>query len=108
MFENYIIFRLPFNWRTPFGYLVALTAQSLAAVSTLLCGTTAMSFGIGTCWLFINMAKDIISDFEQLNVADYSKKTSPTKAMQHFCNIVQCYADLKQLSSVNIVYIVLF
>lgn len=89
-----VLFRLPFNWRTPVGYMVALLGQWAAAVCTLFGGTTAISFLVGSCWLFITILDDITNDLNKLNGRNRKK-------LQHFREIIVCYADVKQLSHLN-------
>lgn len=95
---NGLFSRLPFNWQTPFGYLIALVAQGIAAICTLFSGTLTMSLLVGSCWLFIIIVDDIANDLPKLDSGDYSSQRRRAKVIKYFCNILECYADLKQLS----------
>lgn len=97
IFINFIDFsRLPFDWKTPFGYSLAWFAQAVAAHSTVLHLNLVVSFLIGSCYFVISILKDIAKDFATLN----STKTSDINHREmtgHFCNIVQFHTDARQL-----------
>lgn len=56
-----------------------------------------VTFLISSCWLFVAIAKEITNDLAGLSL---NKKTKNRRklARERFCNIVQIYAELKQLS----------
>lgn len=58
---------------------------------------SALGFYIGSCWLFISFVKDIKNDLDLLNVAGKSKR-SRMKVTERFCDVVQVYSNVKELS----------
>lgn len=87
--------RLPFNWRTPWGYLAAWIIQSVGFLCTLMCipGFSVMFFG--SCWLFASIIKDLANDLPQLNTTKADRRQYELKA--RFCRTVQYHSNLKQL-----------
>lgn len=90
--------RLPFNWQTPLGYLIAMYAQSLAVYYTLVCATLNLGLLGGLCWLFISFVEEISQDLSILNV-DKLAKQNHQDLLKSYSNIVQTYEDVKQLSA---------
>lgn len=88
--------RFPFDWRTVIGYLIALLSQCAALLSILISFIPIICILIGSCWLSIVFVKDLINELAHLNTAK-SKRNHP-EIRAHFCQIVQSYADAKQLS----------
>lgn len=98
LFFNFSL-RTPFNWKTPFGYLATLLAETFALYSTVLMCAPFVCFLVGPCSLFIYFAKDITDDFRLLDADDKNDRSERTgKINEHFCNAVQLFADAKQLS----------
>lgn len=89
--------RLPFNWKTPVGYLVAIFTQSAGTYAAIISGVTSMAFLISSCWLFVCIAKDITTDLPLLDCSEKSTRHDPTMK-RRFCSIIQMYADARQLS----------
>lgn len=89
---------LPFNWQTPFGYLIASLIQFAAAFAVLLSATAVLGFLVGSCWLFIDTIRDITTDLEYFNVNRSSGQSNRIMKMR-FCKIIAFYSDAKQLSS---------
>lgn len=88
-------FRLPFNWKTPTAYLIAVSAQSIPIYCTLFCAQSVICFLIGSCWLIDSIVNDIASDLPQLNVGGASNRNENTKRL---CCIVEFFMNAKQLS----------
>lgn len=51
LFYLFRIRRLPFNWRTPFGYFVAMFLECIGSYSNLLITFVMICFYFGSCWL---------------------------------------------------------
>lgn len=92
------MWRLPFNWRTPLGYLVALFAQFTGSFAVLFSALTVFSFLVGSCWLFYTISRDINQDLKCLKCKKSSDGNDRSLKI-HFYHIVQVYLDAKQLSS---------
>lgn len=90
--------RLPFDWKTPLGYLVAYFIVSVAAFCTFNCAYLFCCFLIGSCWLSVTMVTDITSDLDALNVSQITHDTRQ-KLTRCIINIVQFHSDAKQLRS---------
>lgn len=92
--------RLPFNWRTPFGYLIAQLSIAISYISILACLILTLCFYVSSCWLFATFAKDITNDLDLLNAFGASDR-SHSKLQEHLSNIIQSHIDVKQLSSIT-------
>lgn len=92
--------RLPFNWKTPVGYLVAWIFQSIGFFYTLYQSPSWIGMYFGSCWLFVSFAKDIANDFPQLN-ATKAERRSYCELKGRFCRIVQFHSDMKELSGID-------
>lgn len=92
-----IRFRLPFNWKTPFGYLIACIAQSLAAVSIAFCFIPLFILLIASCCLLKSFASEIIAQLRFMD-GDNDINRKEIKMREHFCHAIQLFADTKQLS----------
>lgn len=93
--------RLPFNWRTPFGYLIALCIECMAVFSIILTTIPLVCFFIGSCWLCIAFAKDITNDLSLWNLGGLTSNQSHLKCKMKLCRIVEIHSDVKQLSVQN-------
>lgn len=97
LFFRFGYFRLPFNIRTPFGYLIytILTYGSLYCI--LFNSVPASCFLIGCTRLFICFGNDVRNDLLLLNASGKRRKNS-IGVKQRFLKILQTYADAKELS----------
>lgn len=95
--------RMPFNWKTPFGYLIAFFLETSAFYSIVLGCVPLVCFLVGSCSFFTSFAKDITEAFRILDI-DYRKTKNRKRPKQtgniteSFRNVVQLFADAKQLS----------
>lgn len=97
------VFRMPFNWRTPYGYAIVLFLQIADVSSVLYCATLLFAFFIGSCWLCIVFVKDVANDLDSLNSVNAtngnaSNNNNDRLMTERFFNVVQYYCDVKQLS----------
>lgn len=90
--------RVPFNFKTPSGYLVASVAQLTGVMAQASFYLQFLSFAFGSCWLFIFIAKDITTDLTAFNTAVAAKTSDGNSAelTKRFCDVVQIYTDAKQ------------
>lgn len=86
---------MPFNWRTPFGYLIALTGESLASFSLVFLGIPFVGIFIGSCWLLTAFLRDISCDLANLSV-DAKFKRNKKKRNVQFYQTVQNFSDVKR------------
>lgn len=88
---------MPFDWRTPFGYLLSWIFECAQTYSTLLCCVPNIGVTIGICWLLISILKDITSELHALKI-DRQSQSSRIKLKRRFCKILHHYSVLPQLS----------
>lgn len=86
------------------GYLVALLAQAFDAYFTLVCAASIICFVVGSCWLFVSFVKDVSQDIFVLN-DDKSAKRTHTDLLKYYSDLIQAYADVKQLSTQNLILV---
>lgn len=91
---------MPFNWRTPYGYAIALFLQIVDVSSVLYCATLLFAFFIGSCWLCIVFVNDVANDLSSLDFGNASNGNDSDQMLmrERFFNAVQHYSDVKQLS----------
>ena len=89
--------RVPFDWKTPFGYLLVWFAESVESSAVMTTGTAMFGFIYGSSWLFICMAKDITNDMAEFNdIVKTQENVDRAELMERFCKIIQLYSDAKQ------------
>lgn len=88
---------MPFDWKAPFGYVVAWLIEVAAVYTTLTLLYLMVTFIVGTCWTIIDILKDITNDIAQLNAFETSNE-SRAVTKTHFCCIVKFYSYVRELS----------
>lgn len=90
--------RFPFEWRTPFGYFVALLGQGAGSLFAAASVLQFLNLLFGSCWPFILIAVDITKDLEAFNndVRTPSENLVNAKLTKCFCGLIQIYSDAKQ------------
>lgn len=91
------LFRLPFDWKAPFRFLVAMIGLHAAFFAILLGLLPTISLFIGSCLLFISFTKDITNDLVMLNIGGLSKRGRDQHMRMHFLNIIKLHSVVKQL-----------
>lgn len=91
---------MPFNWKTPLGYLIAISLEFAGAYVSTTFATILYPLFIGSCFLVKTCVEDITSDLHPLNVDDkIAWRKKHAEAMKVIlCNAVQHHSDMKQLS----------
>lgn len=89
---------MPFNWRTPQGYLLFTVFNSITSICTVFSTVPTTCHYVGSCWLFISMAEDIDGDFRSLNDS-IKMNCSGRELRQRLCNFIRVYTEVKQLST---------
>lgn len=97
-FESF--WRLPFNWRTPFGYLLAMISEGVGIIYTLHTVATIICYMAASCRSFVAILKDIENDVPLLSVGGMSDH-SHMLTEKRLCKIIQLYSDLKQLGQIH-------
>lgn len=91
-------FRFPFDWTTPFGYLAALSLEGIVCISMVLMAAPPFCLLIGACVFLSAFAKGIANDLINFNADTFAFKRSNRAFKLRFNNILQEFADAKQLS----------
>lgn len=94
-------FRLPFNWKTPFGFFIASSSLTAAFFALFLCITPTMVFFSASCWVFITFVEDVTNDLAILNIGGMAQR-SCDKMRKRFLKIIHLHSVVKQLSVTNI------
>lgn len=95
---SFIERRYPFDWKTPYGYLVAWLLQCVGSTTNGMIYVHFLYLVFGSSWFFIFIADDITMDMAAFNI-DAKTETSNenhTELKKRFSDIVQVYLDAKQ------------
>lgn len=97
--------RLPFNWKTPLGYSMTLSAQSAASFSTLFVSVPLLCFFVGCCVILVSFCEDITNELSMLNLFQNKNKRNnrpiaklKVELKKRLCAIFQIYLDTEKLS----------
>lgn len=94
-------FSLPFNWKTPFGFIIASSSLTAAGFALFLSITPTTCFFFGSCWIFIVFVEGITNDLAILNIGGMSQR-SRDKMRKLFLKIIHHHSVVKQFSVENI------
>lgn len=94
----HLLLRFLFDWKTPFGYLMALAIQGTVCISMILMAAPPFCLMIGACVLSSAFAKGIANDLANFNADTVALKRSKRAFKLRFNHILQEFADAKQLS----------
>lgn len=97
IFLSVFYVRLPFDWRTPLGYLFAELFEVVAYASVVLCVTTIFCIYGGCCWVFVTFIQDIADDLKLLSVGGASNRHQK-KRQERFRETIRLHSDVKELS----------
>lgn len=97
---NFVHFhsRFPFNWKTPFGYMVALLLATWLVFSLSFCGALANFFFAGLCWLLAAFIRDVNNDFAHFIVRKETNRRNSKQTKIKLCKIIRELSRVKQLS----------
>lgn len=88
---------LPFDWKTPFGYLLAWLNQFLGASAGFLSITPLYSLIFASSWLFITLADDLRQELVTFNViVKISNGNDHDEIVQRFFNVIRLYTDVRE------------
>lgn len=97
VFEIVAILRIPFDWKTPIGYLTAVVYQYVMTRFSFVFIAGAVSIGISEFLFAVTVTDDIKCILESFN-KDAKSKNTRLKTLQHLSNYIQIHSTLKQLS----------
>lgn len=90
--------RIPFDWKTPFGYLAVWIFMYASLLSATFCITPILCLSFGSAWLVQSFANAITSDLNEFNdLIEKSNKHHCNSLNKHFCTIIQDFSELKKL-----------
>lgn len=97
-FELIFFPRLPFDWKTPLGYLIAVTFLCVTAYCVFFSAVPILGIAIGSS-ILANTAIDVAtSDVNQLKEMTDQSHLSHIDMLKRFCSIIEDISDIKELS----------
>lgn len=90
--------RLPFNWHTKFGYLLAMIIFAEVTFYILYCGVVGVCLLLGSCWLIQTIVQDVAHDVDALNVPKRKWNQNRMEMKTTFNNFINVFSSAKQLS----------
>lgn len=96
----FLTLRFPFEWRTPYGYLIPFSIQFAAVYFIVLISEFNICFLLGSCETLQTLSVDIKNDLVALD--DLNKTgTNPSEVRQKMCDFVDLLSDTRQLSKLK-------
>lgn len=95
--SKYFSCRLPFNWKTPFGYMIVACMKLAASFSATFIATVFICLLIGLCWSMKCHIKAITHNISMLNVGKESTKNAK-ECKKRIGIIARGFTDAKKLS----------
>lgn len=99
-FPFFVAFRLPFEWRTPIGYLIAFSIQFASFYCILLSADCFMGFLIGSCETLLTLTEDVKTELSALDDANKSGENA-ANLKQQMCDFVDLHSNTRQLSEMK-------
>ena len=93
--------RLPFNWKTPIGYLIALIFIDVAVFGAFLGIMATVALSASFSCLLISFAESIENDVNSLNAMSAKCGENIVQMKKLFKNIIEDLSDMKQLSKIR-------
>lgn len=94
----YLIWRFPFDWRNPYGYLAAVLIQCVATLYLFLFATCTLPIAFGVYMLSRTIAKDLMICINSIN--DRAQmKGNEVAIIKQFFKILEMHSFLLELSS---------
>lgn len=87
---------MPLNWKTPFGYPLALAIESIIIYAIAMACVPMICFTIGACWLIAAIVEDMTHDLNNLTIK--SNKKNAIRLEKYFRDMIQEFVEIKQLS----------
>lgn len=91
--------RLPFSWKTPLGYHIALMIEAMSFYSVGSIAVPIQSFFVGSCWLMHKFVADITIDLHRINLS--TRRRNYKNVKKRFGAILTDLSEMKQLSISN-------
>lgn len=87
----------PFNWKNPYGYLIAVISQCIVALNLLHYVSCFVSIALGAYFYAKSLNGFMEDDLQSINEMVKQKKTK-TDFIEPFSSFICTHADIKQLS----------
>lgn len=94
-----LLWRYPFDWRNPYGYLVAFSLQYALMSFGIKHATCHTGFIGGSCWMLISFTEDLKNELNTLNTT--IGKKGQLNAYKEFSEFLQYHAMAKQFSFIR-------
>lgn len=89
---------MPFDWKTPFGYLMALAIMYLVLMHLYMFDVAVISFEVG-CYLWLmEFVKDIQNETNLFNETVKFRENRSQILKKQLCDSIQFHSQVKQLS----------
>lgn len=89
--------RLPFDWKTPITYLMALAIMYVVLIHVYIFASAAISFEIGSYLWVVEFIEDIKHDTESINKIAKSRRNR-WQTMQRLRDSIEFHCHIKQFS----------
>lgn len=93
----FITRRMPFDWKTPFGYLVAFIIETTGGYCISYTITCYISFLLASCWMLMFNVNEIRYDLNSINES-VKNEDNPSKSIDRFKEFIDFHVKMKQLS----------
>lgn len=91
------IYRFPFDWQTPTGYILAMSIQYIQTVYTFLFANSAFAMGLSSYLIANVVADDIKINLNLMNV-DVKIAKNRLKTIQQIYDFIEVHSFLQELS----------
>lgn len=97
LYVTHWLWRYPFDWKNPFGFLICAALQYRMILHTLRLVASVLSLALGTFLFAISSVKDLKCELVSINEMAKRKKTRLGVARKLY-NFLEIHSDLKRLS----------
>lgn len=98
LLQRFSSLRVPFSWKTPYGYFFTLIFAAIDCYSTTSACSATVIIIIGSTWVLITIAEDVTNSLIHLSTIIDSSHTRESQIYEQFYNIVELFSNLKELS----------
>lgn len=95
--NRFFIRRFPWNWKNPFGFLIAIAIQNALFSYALMIGACLVAFGIGAYLYEIAVSNCIKGSLFAIN-RNTQAKADQSILLEQFIEFLKLHSNAKQLS----------
>lgn len=92
---NFLNFSVPFNWKTPIGYVFMLIIYAIESVSLTISASASLCYMLGSYWVLMAIVEDAVEDLNSFNRIN-SANLNGRQFNKDFFNAIQLYSELKE------------